>query len=72
MLRRQWGYYLGNPFFDVHTNNDWVLLVEDHLGDDAQDAGEHRIKLGSFLLLILHLQGGSIHISLLRRASMVG
>ncbi len=48
--------HLGNALLNVHTHNDGVLLVEDTGRQDAQDAGEHCIKLGCFLLLIFHLK----------------
>ena len=47
--------HLGNALLNVHTHNDGVLLVKDAGRQDAQDAGEHRIKLGCFLLFIFHL-----------------
>ena len=47
---------LGNALLNVHPDHDGVLLVEDAVRQDAQDAGEDCIELGSLLLLILHLQ----------------
>ena len=48
--------HLGNPFLYVDSNHDGVFLVEDAVGQNAQHAGEHSIKFGSLLLLVLHLQ----------------
>lgn len=48
--------HLGNAFFYVYTHYNGILLVEDAIGQNAQDAWEDCIKLGSLLLLILHLQ----------------
>lgn len=47
--------YLSNAFFNVYSHHNGILLVENTVRQDAQYAGEDRVKLGSLLLLILHL-----------------
>ena len=51
--------YLCNALLYVHSHNDGVLLVEDTVGQNAQDAREDRIKLGTFLLHFFHLEHNS-------------
>lgn len=50
------GACLGDAVDDVDAEHDGVLLVEYAGGQDAQDAGEHRLETRRLLLLLLHLR----------------
>ena len=45
----QWGAYSEHALKNIHAHQDWVLVVEDMVLDDLDDAGEHGVVgVGTF------------------------